>query len=125
MNLHSQRIANLIKSAINNKNPQAEVILFGSFARGQESKDSDWDILILLNIPHADRKTEKEYREELFDVELETGQPISTFVYSKQDWETRHSGTPYSKTFNVTEYNIRRSTLSKQETDYQQFRLKI
>lgn len=61
---------------------------------GKKIRTRDWDILILLNTPYVDRKTEKEYREELFDVELETGEAISTFVFSKQDWETKHSITP-------------------------------
>ena len=94
MNLKEQHIIKLIKSKIRNKNSKAEIILFGSHARGQAHVDSDWDILILLDSNQVSRKTEKEYREELFDVELEIGEPISTFVYSKEDWETRHSVTP-------------------------------
>ena len=76
------------------KDPDAEIILFGSHARGDARQDSDWDILILLNKPTVSRTMEKEFREELFDVELETGQPISTFVFSKNDWEDKHSITP-------------------------------
>lgn len=94
MNTKEQYIISLIKSKINQKNPEAEVILFGSHARGEAHVDSDWDILILLNSLIVNRKTEKEYREELFEVELETGEPISTFVFSKSDWESRHSVTP-------------------------------
>ena len=94
MNTKEQYIISLIKSKINQKNPEAEVILFGSNARGEAHVDSDWDILILLNSLIVNRKTEKEYREELFEVELETGEPISTFVFSKSDWESRHSVTP-------------------------------
>ena len=95
MNVNDNHIANLIKSKIYKKNPDAEVILFGSHARGEAHIDSDWDILILLNSITVDRNTEKEYREELFDVEIETGQPISTFVFSKSDWELKHSITPF------------------------------
>lgn len=87
-------ILSLIKAAIHRKNPEAEVILFGSRARGQEHKHSDWDILVLLDMSTVDRKTEKEYREALFDVELETGEAISTFVFSRQDWESRHAISP-------------------------------
>lgn len=94
MRKDKQQIIKLIKAAISRKNPEAEVILFGSRARGQENKNSDWDILILLNAPYVDRKTEKEYREALFEVELESGEAISTLVFSKQDWETKHSITP-------------------------------
>jgi predicted nucleotidyltransferase len=94
MNTKEQYIISLIKSKIKNKNSKAEVILFGSHARGKAHVDSDWDILILLDGIKVTRETEKEYREELFDVELEIGEAISTFVYSKKDWESRHSVTP-------------------------------
>ena len=45
-------------------------------------------------MPTVNRDTEKEFRNELFDVELETGEPISAFIYSKNDWETKFSVTP-------------------------------
>lgn len=97
MNAKEQTIISLIKSKIKEKNPNAEVILFGSHARGQSHADSDWDILILLDMPHVNHQIEKEYREALFDVELEIGEPISTFVYSKQDWESKYVVTPLYK----------------------------
>lgn len=85
----------MIKSRIKQKNPYADIILFGSHARGQSHKDSDWDILILLNQPNVSRMIEKEFRDELFDIELEIGEPISTFVFSKNDWEKTHEITPF------------------------------
>lgn len=69
-------------------------MLFGSRAKGNATTNSDWDILILLNSPKVTREKEKEYREELFEVELEIGEPISTFVFSKNEWESKHSVTP-------------------------------
>lgn len=105
MNLMNQKIAKQIRTAVSKKNPNAEVILFGSRARGKENMKSDWDILILLNSPSVDRNTEKEYREELFGVELETGQPISTFVFSKNEWQTKFSVTPLFK--NIQKDGIR------------------
>jgi len=97
MNTKEQHIISLIKSKIKKKDSKAEIILFGSHARGEAQTDSDWDILILLDSLNVTRKTEKEYREELFDIELEIGEPISTFVYSKNDWESQHSITPLYK----------------------------
>jgi predicted nucleotidyltransferase len=94
VNKQEQHIRNLIRTKIHQKNPDAEIILFGSHARGDSNSNSDWDILILLNNLKVDRKLEKEYREELFGVELEVGEPISTLVFSKKDWETKHSITP-------------------------------
>ena len=38
-----------------------------------------------------------EYRDELFDVEMEVGEAISTFIYSKEKWETLHNITPLYK----------------------------
>ena len=87
-------IAGLIRSRIKKQDPNAEVILFGSHARGQASDESDWDILILIDHPKKNRAMENKYRDELFMLELEIGEPISTFVYSKSDWETKYLHTP-------------------------------
>lgn len=84
-----------IRTAIDQLDPEAEVILFGSRARGQETSTSDWDVLILVDQSEVTRQTEMKYREQLFNVELETGEAISTFVFAKQNWETRHSVTPF------------------------------
>jgi predicted nucleotidyltransferase len=89
-----KHIAEMIKAKVKQKDPSAEVVVFGSHARAEASKDSDWDILILLNRPDISRALEKEFRDEVFEVELEIGQPISTFVFSKIAWETKHSVTP-------------------------------
>ncbi len=92
--MEREEILTKIRKAIRQKDSEAEIILFGSRARGNENDKSDWDILVLLNKPTVDRELEKEYREEIFNVELETNQAISTFVFSKEDWETKHSVTP-------------------------------
>ena len=39
-------IAKMISSRIRHQDPKAEVILFGSHARGQANDESDWDILM-------------------------------------------------------------------------------
>ena len=87
-------IAKMISSRIKQKDPSAEVILFGSHARGLANDESDWDILILIDKPKENRTVEEKYRDEMFHLELELGEPISTFVYSKNDWETRFIYTP-------------------------------
>ena len=95
MTNREKHIRDLIKNRILKKEPDAEIFLFGSRARGDATPGSDWDILILLNNLDVNRKVEKEFREEIFEIELETGEPISTFVFSKKDWETKHSVTPF------------------------------
>jgi len=94
MTERESHIASLISSRIKHKDPEAEVILFGSHARGQANEESDWDILILINKPKKDRSVEETYRDEIFQLELELGEPISTFIYSKKEWENKFVFTP-------------------------------
>jgi predicted nucleotidyltransferase len=68
-----------IKQVINAVDKSAKVILFGSRARGNARPDSDWDILILLNKPDVTLNDEQAFRHKLYDLELETGSPISSF----------------------------------------------
>lgn len=87
-------ILSRIKETINKIDPSAEIFLYGSRARGTARNDSDWDILILLNQQKITVPTEQKFRHNLFDIEIDTGEVISTYVVSKNDWETIYSITP-------------------------------
>ena len=89
-----QHIIQLIRQKVNEIDNTAEVILYGSRARGDNRHDSDWDVMILLKRKNVDKKVEQTFRHHLFDLELEIGVPISVFVYSKSDWEGKYSITP-------------------------------
>lgn len=86
-----------IKEVVKSTDISATTILYGSRARGKARKDSDWDILILLNKTKVTLKDEQKFRHKLYELELKIGQPISTFVYSSRDWNTRMSDTPLFK----------------------------
>ncbi|MBB4080858.1 putative nucleotidyltransferase [Lewinella aquimaris] len=78
-------IRDKIKACINQLEPRAEIILYGSRARGQEGEESDWDLLII--VPHdADLNEEQRFWHKLFDLEVEHGLAISTLVKSKEEW---------------------------------------
>lgn len=77
--------------------------MYGSRARGNARKDSDWDILVLTEYP-VDIKKEKVFRDHLYELEIQTGESLSLFVYSKQDWNTKQRITPYYE--NVTSQGI-------------------
>jgi uncharacterized protein len=77
-----------IKKCIHNSDPAAEAYLFGSRARGDNRQESDWDILILVDDQKITPEIEDKFREKLYDLELETGQIISTFIYTKDFWKT-------------------------------------
>lgn len=90
----TSHISELIKKNIFEIDPLAQIILFGSRARGDERIDSDWDLLILTDYPVSLNK-EREFRNHLYDLELETGELFSLFAYSKVDWETKQNVTPF------------------------------
>ena len=104
MKAKTQYISQLIRHYINTIDPKAEVILYGSRARGDERPDSDWDILVLTDYS-IDLIKERKFRDKLYDLELETGEPLSIFVYSKIDWQTKQRITPFYE--NVTQEGVR------------------
>lgn len=86
-------IATRIRTEIKRIDPKAKIILFGSRARGDARKDSDWDLLILIDNQNI-REKEDLFRDRLYDLELETGEIISMFIYSNKEWTSRHKITP-------------------------------
>ncbi len=74
-----------VKTAVRVLVPDAEIILFGSRARGTARSDSDWDFLILLPTP-VDRTLEMQIKDCLYDIELETDMVLSSIIRSKQEW---------------------------------------
>lgn len=104
MKRKTKHISTLIKQAIGRIDSNAQIILYGSRARGTERIDSDWDILILTDYP-VDIIKERVFRNTLYDLELETGEPFSVFVYSKIEWETKQKITPFY--VNVTNEGVK------------------
>jgi predicted nucleotidyltransferase len=84
-----------IKKTIVANEPDAIVILYGSFARGDQNPGSDIDLLILLDQERITWNDEKRIKYPLYDIEFETGQIISPLILSKNDWETKHRITPF------------------------------
>jgi len=67
--------------------PSAEVILYGSRARGDAEPESDYDLLILIDGEVTLEKEDLICRH-LYPLELETGKILTAFVYSRQQWNT-------------------------------------
>ncbi|MCF8307870.1 MAG: nucleotidyltransferase domain-containing protein [Bacteroidales bacterium] len=99
MNKRTTSILQLIRKKVNSVDPQAEVILYGSRARGDEHTDSDWDILIITDYS-VDVSIEDKFRDVLYDLELETEESLSVFVFSKEEWHNKQRITPFYENVN-------------------------
>lgn len=74
-----------IKSTVHSFDDAAEVILFGSRARGDYEEDSDWDILVLTD-RKVDTATEWAMIDSMFELEMKYAQVISLLIDDKASW---------------------------------------
>lgn len=75
----------------------SQVILFGSQARNEAHKDSDWDILILLEKKGKTNNVDFDnIAFPLVELGWELGEMINPIIYSYEDWEKRNF-TPFYK----------------------------
>ena len=73
------------RAAVEETEPGAQVILFGSRARGDAVADSDWDLLVLVD-GAVDAQRADTIRQRLLDLQAETGACLSAIVYSRAEW---------------------------------------
>lgn len=76
------------RKAVKSIDPSAEVILYGSRARGNAEPESDYDLLIIID-EVVSLKREDFICRQLFPIELETGKVLSAIVYSRKQWDTK------------------------------------
>jgi uncharacterized protein len=84
-----------IKKIVTSRDSDAKIYLYGSRVRGTANKDSDWDLLILLNKDKITPDLESEITSPLYDLEFETGEVISPMIYSEREWNTKYKITPF------------------------------
>ncbi len=91
-------ILNRCKRAVKELEPSAEILLYGSRARGQSDLDSDYDLLI---ITEKDATVEREisFRDALFPVELDSGDVLTLMLVSRKEWESPlYAAIPFYRT---------------------------
>ncbi len=98
------QILQRIKESVKATSPGATLILYGSYARGDNREDSDIDLLVLVDTDKVTRDEEVRIKYPLYNIETDTGIIISPFVLSRKVWTTRHTITPFYK--NVTKDGI-------------------
>lgn len=82
-----------IKDTVHSVEPNAKIILFGSFARGDNRSESDLDILILVDKETISRDEETRIAHSLYHLELATNQVISPIIKTKKTWNYLYPNT--------------------------------
>lgn len=87
MKKSTAEILELIRNTIRQKEPSANIILYGSRARGDSREGSDWDVIVIVDKPHArfDEKGDLDYT--LWSKGLEIGEEINTLEYTRAQWD--------------------------------------
>ncbi len=82
-----QDILKEIKKAVFSIDAEAEVILFGSRARGDYHEESDWDVLVLVEKEQSDWRFKQELLSAVYETELKYGQIITLVIRNKKFWQ--------------------------------------
>ena len=80
-------ILELIRNTIREVEPEAQIILYGSRARGDAREDSDWDVLTIIDKPRLTLKERSNIQYPIWDKGLAIGQEINVFPYTRRQWE--------------------------------------
>lgn len=81
---YKNKIKPLVSKIVNGYNPE-KVYLFGSYAWGSPTVDSDIDLFVIKNTAEPQRKRRRELRKILFG----SGIPFDLFVYTPNEVKER------------------------------------
>ena len=80
------QIISLIRDTIRASEPTAQIILYGSRARGDWHEDSDWDLLLLLDKKGKESDDFRHYVYPIMQHGFDLSQYFSVHTYSKDEW---------------------------------------
>jgi uncharacterized protein len=89
----NQTIIKKVKEIVYRYDSNADIIFFGSRARGDHHEESDWDFLILTSLPISEELKRKVRKDILEEIEWKTFEVIQTIWHNKQEWENDYTVT--------------------------------
>lgn len=104
MDVKDEIIVQKVKQEILSIDKDAEIVLFGSHARGDARDDSDWDFLFLTDerITYAFRMA---LSRKMLDIELNENVVLQVVPRNKSDWQFKYVNSPFY--CNIEEEGIR------------------
>jgi predicted nucleotidyltransferase len=86
-----------VKQAVYAVEPEADIMLYGSRARGDAHAESDWNFLILLDGVVDDARTDA-IRHRLYEIAWDCGEVLCSIVRTRQEWNSSlQQATPFAK----------------------------
>ena len=98
-----EKVLDMIRTTVRAQEPDAQIILYGSRARGDNREDSDWDVIVILNKPPMSHLERSEIACDLWDKGFDIGEEINAFVYTIDQW---NSAPPSLFKYNIREEGI-------------------
>lgn len=84
----NNQVLDLIRTTVRDTNPTAQIILYGSRARGDAREDSDWDVIVLVDKPELSFRERGDLAYAVWDKGQDVGSEINVFAYTKKQWES-------------------------------------
>lgn len=84
--MRRQQLFQQVKNIVHSFDPEARVFLYGSRARGDHKKLSDWDFFVLTS-REFDYKQKDLLRDKLYETELEANTLIGSIIESRERFE--------------------------------------
>ena len=79
-------IERILKVAASVLPKNSNLYLYGSRARGDNHKNSDWDLLLLLDKPNLDHEDFEKYSYPFIEMGWDIGEDIRPHAYTKKEW---------------------------------------
>ena len=85
--MNRAELLELVKRAIREVEPDAEIILYGSRSRKNSDAQSDWDFLILLDGPINDERIDR-IRYRLYEIEWQSDEVLCSIIRDRKEWNS-------------------------------------
>jgi uncharacterized protein len=85
-----------VKQTLKMAAPDARILLYGSRARGDGQRDSDWDILVILNKQKIESSDYDLISYPIYELGWQEDVMFSVKLYTQAEWNER-SFTPFYK----------------------------